>query len=376
MKLFFNLSITKSLFCFSHKTRFSRYLFLLILYATVLPPAAKCQNYEMPAFILSKQANSAVILYKLNSITNTWEVVGNTGKFNIKSLAIDSGNEIIYVVDGGKLGSLNPSTSEFVLIGEIGYAFGENGQVTIDKVYGLAFDSNRNVLYATHRMSGFDILFQINPATGKIVSNSMVNSKGEQADYKAIEIKTFYFGTVYNSDEIIDITYDNERKVLFIAHNYYSNLHGINSYYNIDEMKPKEDYRINPIQNLAGIAFDNDSKFVASFSNNKISEGDAFSGGGVTFDAGILTTIYPNVSIGTIFYGLDFYTIQPCSNEFSLNNSPISNMPKMAMSTINSSAVINVDTEFVAGKSVNLNNNFEVQKLSNFKINIDGNVCK
>jgi len=226
-------------------------------------------------------------------------------------------------------------------------------------------------------MDDFDVLLQINPKTGKIISESMVNHKGKKADYKIVIIETFYLGVVYESKKIIDLAYNNEQKALYIVHNYFNTLHGINSFINIDEQKPKEDFKISPVKDLAGIAFDSEERFFASFSNNQISTGSSPLGGGVTIDFGNLNSIDPNLNEGAFFFGLDFYKPPTsCSNSLQLNNTPIYNAPKNAISTIESSAIINTDATFIAGRSISLNYNFEVTKSATFDAIIDRNVCK
>lgn len=370
--------ITNSTYNFIRKNRLIIYLFLLIIFLTQQLALGQNQTDDAPAFILAQQANNDVELYRLNSITNTWKAVGSTGQSSIRSLAVDSENEIIYAVAGGKLGALNPNTGTFSSIGEIGTGAGEFGDMKIDNVYGLAYDANRKILYASHRRSDFDVLLQINPKTGKIISGSMINNANKKADYKTVLIETFYFGRVYESKDFVDLAYNNEQKTLYIIHNYFSYLHGINSYLNIDEQKPEETYRVSPVQYLASIAFDKEGFFFASFANNQIStEGRPAVGGGVTLDFGELVSIDPNLDRGARFYGLDFYVpTAECNSRLELSNTPISDKPKKAVNTIVSNALINADVSFVAGESISLNADFEVKKIANFEAIIDKNTCR
>jgi len=380
MKLSTNLSITKTTFNSIHKTSIKRCFFLLLFGCiTTLSIGQNKQQHEMSAFILSKRGYDDVVLYKSNSEVKNWKVIGSTGRSNIKSLAADLDNGIIYVVDGGQLGSLSTSTGKFSLIGEIGSGNGEVGNIKMDSIYGLAYDANRNILYATHRMESWDLLLQINPVTGKIISNSMFNTEGKKADYKTIKVITFYLGRNFDSKNFVDLAYDNSEKILYIVDNYFQNIQGLNGYKNIDTKEPLRDIRQSPIKNLAGVAFDEDSNFYGSFSDNKISGPNSFSGGGVTFNPGELTTIDASVDRFTYFYGLDFSTVQqppPCSNYLTINNPPTSSGTQRALYTINSSALIYVDVEFIAGESVNLNNNFEVMKFANFEVDIDSDACR
>jgi len=367
--------ITKTLIYSIRKIRLSNYL---ILFTFCLMHLIALGQNETSAFILAKKGSNDAMLYKVSSTT---KVVGSTERSYIKSLAADSKNNALYAVDGGTLGKLDPNSGKFSVIGEIGYGSGELGYIKIDNVYGLTFDSNQNILYASHRMDGFDVLLQINPKTGKIISNSMTNSKGQKVDYKIIIIKTFFFGDIYESKKFVDIAYNNKDKTLYIVHNYFSDLHGINGYQNIDAKTPNETYRISPISKLAGIAFNNDGEFFGTFSDNRISTtGDLFSGGGIIVETGPLKTIVPFLSSDTFIYGLDFYadtgTVQSCSYNLIVNSLLISNTTKIAINSIQSSSKIYGDAEFIAGNNVLLNNNFEAKKSANFEINIDEDVCR
>jgi len=378
VKMLVNLVfIAKEIFNSAPKKKLIKFLILTICCFGQLMALCQNQRYQVPAFTLAKTIENTVVLYKQNSLTKVWKVVGKTSAENLNSLAIDSNNETIYAVDEGILGTLNPNTGAFSKIGEIGRGYGAKGNIKISNVQGLAFDKNRNILYASHRTDKFDILFQINPKTGKIITNSMINAKGRKADYKVIELKTFFFGGIHDIKKIVDLAYDEQNKILYITYNFYSSVHGIISYINIDEQEPKEYFKTNPITNLAGIALNREGKLFLSFSDNKITTGEKITGGGVTLDLGILNPIDANIgNRDAIFLGLDFYTDNACVNQLQLNDGLISDTPKKASQIIESSALVNFDTKFVAGKYVNLNANFEVKKSANFEILIDENACE
>ncbi len=357
---------------------------LILLIACFIPLLLFGQEkrFEKTGFTLAKQGNNNVVLYKLSS--NSWKPVGSTGRAFIRSLAVDSKNGLIYAVDNQELGTLNASTGKFTSIGKIGNGTGEAGNIKIEFVQGLAFDANQQVLYATQRTSKHDILFKINPKTGGIITQSLVDRRGRRADYKIIMIETYYFGSVYESRNLVDLAYDNNRKTLYISYNYFSTLFGINSYSNIDTQKPTENSRISPVSKLAGIALDEEGKFYVSFSNNQITRGGAITGGGVTVDLGNLNSIDSKAANNTLFLGLDFsdgpvntpLPAPTCNNNMALNSSPSSNTTIRALQTIQSRALIYVDTKLIAGESVTLNNYFQVRKSANFEIQIDEDVCR
>jgi len=292
----------------------------------------------------SQTPGQSVELYAYNSLNQQWKRVGNTGRNNIKSIAVRADNELVYAVDGGTLGTLNPVTAKFTAIGNVGSGNGENGTRSFTNIYGLAFDANRQILYATNRNNnGIDELIKINPSNGKIIKNSMINSSGNLADYKIIEMKTFYFGNLYDSYKFFDLSYSNEEEILYITHNYFSTLHGINGYKNIDTQNPYEDFKVSPVSKLSGVDFDDDGKIYATQSDNRVSTGDVINGvgGGVVQFFSTYKTIDASKSAQTTFFGLDFYKVDYCRNHLTLNSPLLSNCPKIAKSTINSNTKIN-----------------------------------
>jgi len=127
---------------------------------------------KIPCYALAQQNNQAIELIEYNPDVIEWRAIGSTGKFNLKSIAIDSENSIIYSVDKHTLGTLNPVTGKFTTIGRIGVGDGAFGQVDMNNVYGLAWHPTEKILYATQQTSGYDsldMLLKIDPANGKII---------------------------------------------------------------------------------------------------------------------------------------------------------------------------------------------------------------
>jgi len=337
----------------------------LLLVLTIFLSSQKTQaQHLLPGYLLAQSPNQNVELYHYNSLIKKWIRVGKTGRDNIKSLAVDAKNELIYAVDKGTLGTINPTTAQFTAIGNIGSGNGENGTKIFNNIHGLAYNSNQEILYASNRnTNGIDELIKINPLNGKIIKNSMINVAGVLADYKIIEIKTFYLGSLFDSDDFLDLSYDNENDVLFIMHNYYRNYDGINGYKDIDSQNPFEDFRVSPIKDLTGIDVNDEGKIYGVFSDNKVSGGDVIDriGGGVVNFFRTIETIDPNKGIETTFFGLDFYKTNSCKNHIVINGPLLSNYPKVAKLTINSNSTINFGVQYKSGKSISLNNNFEAR---------------
>lgn len=347
---------------------------LLLPFIIVLCTMPAKAQFSLPGYLLSQTPNQNVELYSFNSLSQRWRRVGNTGRANIKSIAVRASNELIYAVDGGTLGKLNPLTAQFTAIGIIGSGNGENGTRTFRNIYGLAFDANSEILYATNRNdSGIDELIKINPLNGRIIKNSMVNSSGNLVDYKILDIRTFYFGNIYDSDNFFDLAYNNEEEILYITHNYFSTLHGISGYKNIDKQNPFVDFSLSPVPQLSGVDFDDQGKLYATQFDNKVSTGDVFIGigGGVVNFFSNFNTIDASKSAQTTFFGLDFYRTDYCRNNLTLNSPLLSSCPKIAKLTINSNTKINLSTQYKAGNSISLNNSFEAPKNYNFEATIE-----
>lgn len=333
---------------------------------------AQSSTVSYPSYILSVKGNNNAELHKYNAATGYWNVLGSTGKNNIWSIAI--GNNKIYAVAGGTLGTLSKTTGQFTAIGNIGTANGPNGAVVIDNIYGFTYNQNDNYFYATHRTTSDDYLLKIDPTNGKVIKNSLRDSNNNLVDYKTLNVRTFYFGQYYNSKKFNDIAYDNSTGSLYLSHNYYSTLSEIIELIDVDNQNFSTGFKLNPIQKLFGIAFDEVSYICATFSDNRISDPYDVTGPSVvnTFVGSANNTIDPTKDSSTYFFGLDF---ERCPTNLTVN-SPLStsNTTQFAASTVSSNLNVNRNVTFVAGDCVALNNSFQVPSYINFEAKID-NLC-
>ncbi|NOG57815.1 MAG: hypothetical protein HND54_08790 [Bacteroidetes bacterium] len=118
-------------------------------------------------------------LYSINRTTGTVTLIGSTGVTNIEAIAyypIPSANKL-FATNGGDFGTLNMSTGAFTLIAEVdggGTANGSAGPQTLNDIDGLMLDGRTFKLWASERNSGStpDLIFQINPNTGRFVPNA------------------------------------------------------------------------------------------------------------------------------------------------------------------------------------------------------------
>jgi len=178
--------------------------------------------HQLPCFAVSEDNGSPNILFEYSPATNSWQEIGVTGSSFVEAMAIDPITETIFATDGGTFGAIDENTGIFTTIGEVGTGNGEFGVINLDDVDGLTYNPTDFVIYATHRISGAgpgtnDLLFQIDPATGKVIPNAMVDANGNPADYAVIqEVLELTIGTdVY---DVQDIAWNPYTGQLFALH--------------------------------------------------------------------------------------------------------------------------------------------------------------
>lgn len=98
--------------------------------------------------------------------------IGITGTDNINAIEYVGATSKLYASDGGTFGTLNAGNGVFSPIGSYGSGIGSLGARTFTEVDGLALDPFTGVLYGTVRMTGADLLIQINLLTGAAVPNA------------------------------------------------------------------------------------------------------------------------------------------------------------------------------------------------------------
>jgi len=331
---------------------------------------------NLPCYSLAQKIGEPAILYEFNPnetdpTINRWSIIGSTNKFNIKSLAIDPQKSIIYAVDSGTLGKLNPITAAFETIGKIGFGYGDFDTIEFNNIHGLAFDLAENVLFATHKVPGFaptsnDLLLKINPETGSIIRHTMLDSLGTTAvDYARIEKTNSWTIGALPILDINDIAFHPFSGQLYAFHKQgnpavLSILNQIDG--NIEQV-------INDVSELdvGGLGFDSFGDLygtsMANFLNNKLStyrKFDIFVG---TSES--LGPVDPDVGDEVSFICFDCLKesieINDCKN-FDLNiNNFVSGGPHYyTKSAINTNAFIDNPTFFTATQEIICYPNFEI----------------
>jgi len=168
------------------------YLFLILLFFALAAQSQVQLNGDLAAFSIGKETGKTDALYQFKEGETSWQKVGHLGTSNVFSIAIDSENFIIYAVDGGNLGAVNPVTANFSIIGNVGSGVGSAGTIVINQIYGLTYEPIEKVLYATHRRANFedDILLKINPQSGEIIKQELLDTAFNQVDYAVIQSST------------------------------------------------------------------------------------------------------------------------------------------------------------------------------------------
>jgi len=198
-------------YLYSNYLNFCFFLGFQLLF--VLPALAQ-QN--LPCYSIAKQVNHSDQLYEYNSVNNVWKNIGITGTFDIESIAVDYENSIIYAVNEGAFGTINPTTAKFIEIKELGNCNGAFGSVLIDDVCAITYDEKNKIVYAVHRNGLLNgILIKVNPQTGDIISEAFIDNNGTSFDYAIVE--GILFGSPQNSliTDIADIAFESEKQILY-----------------------------------------------------------------------------------------------------------------------------------------------------------------
>ena len=117
--------------------------------------------------------------------TNETTIGTGTGTFRVEAAAFQPGTDVLFALDGGRLGTVSLTTGVFsAKASPVGTGSGSAGDIAFDNIDGLTFDPTDGTLYGSQRIAGDapDVLLIINPSTGAHVPNAF----GPGADYVQI----------------------------------------------------------------------------------------------------------------------------------------------------------------------------------------------
>jgi len=329
---------------------------------------------NLPCYSLAQELDEPVVLYEYNPTNMLWRCIGSTNMYSIKSIAIDSKNSIIYAVDSGKLGKLNPITAEFTFIGEIGSGTGDFGEIDFNNIRGLAYHPIDEVLFATHTIPGFsstsnDLLLKVNPLTGGVIRQTMIDSSGidsVRVDYARIEkTNSWTIGalTILDINDIAIHPYSGE---LYAFHK--QGKPAVLSILNQEDGNVEQ--VINDVSelNVGGLGFDSQGDLygtsLADFLDNTLSTYRIFDIFVGTSES--LGPIDPDVGDRTSFICFDctkqIVIIDTCEVEDINITDFVHGGPRYAsLNKIYSNTSNNLPVYYVAGDEINLISNFEIK---------------
>jgi len=369
------IRITMSKFFYSEK--FKAIVIFLFFIINISFFAVGQSSFNLPCYSLAQEVGQPAILYEFNPnetdlTKNKWRCIGNTHKYNIRSLAIDAKKSIIYAVDSGTLGKLNPITAEFETIGNIGSGFGDFDSIEFNNIHGLAYNSIEEVLFATHKVPGFsansnDLLLKISPLTGSIIRHTMLDSLGARAvDYARIEKTNSWTIGALRILDINDIAFHPFSGELYAFHK--QGYPAVLSILNQTDGNIEQVIRDVSELDVGGLGFDSSGDLygtsMANFLDNTLStyrKFDVFVG---TSES--LGPVDPSVGDRTSFTCFDclkkVVEIDNCNSyELNINNFVYGGPYYATKGKINSNATIQYPTFFSAVEEINFSPNFEIQ---------------
>lgn len=354
-------------------------LILTVFYSFNLAIAQPNLNSNLPCYSVATTSVGTSILYELNPITSKWGLINQINRSNIKALAIAGNTNTLFAIDKNELGTINPITAEFKKVGPIGSGNGPIGTILLNDIYGLTYVADEDVLYATHRIFSYDpqtntaiansndILFKINPSTGRVILGAFYGDDYTEID--EIANSTISVPTLY---DVTDIAYDSSTGELLVLHGYQLPLNDIITANSLQD-GTTETFKTLLFKPSLGLTFDAFfNVFVSTVPepNYNNYSGDIYKVNVASSGASRIDTFDPSLTTSTYFSCLDCIKnsigISNCQPVMYLNNySPIRSNYN-AQLDIFSNNQISSTTTYNAGNSITLSNNFSVPTNTNF----------
>jgi cysteine-rich repeat protein len=189
---------------------------------------------------------------EFDPLLNEINVGTGTGTFNTQSIAFHPVTEVLYGSNANQLGTIDLYTGVFTPLPSVfGTAGGALGEIPINDVDGLSFDTHTGTLYGSVRRAGPDLLIQIDPSTGAHVPEAF----GTGIDYVAIS-------PVFGLDDIDDIAIDITNGNMFAV----ANSNDLNDRLILIDKSSgvSTDVGIIGVNNMEGLGFDTDGTLYGS----------------------------------------------------------------------------------------------------------------
>lgn len=341
-------------------------------------------NY--PCYAIATNGTETDSLFKYINNTGFWMNLGALENVNIKAMAIDPFTETIYATSGPVFGIIDTVNVAFKSKGVMGAAYeGEYGNILIEDITGLAFDTSTKRLFGINRITNQtgngrpnspDILVELNCTTGRVIKNAFIDNAGNPSDYAAIgEVND---GTqqdfLFNAKDLAFNPIDGD---LLIAQDQASPTYLIS----VDKLDGEINFILMEVPNadVSGLAFTEYGDLIATTINNP-AYGSFDSFMEIEFNAGYTNSYnyIDNNFRNYAFHCLDCYVRKPgCYDTLSLDNSSFLRNKYKVNGNVEIDLFVNVDTLNVASASeILLKNDFEVTKSSTFCARIDTTICQ
>lgn len=366
------------------KSAFLSILFFQIIFSIT----AKAQqfNNSYPCYAIATNNLETDSLFKYIPEYNTWVNVGALENVNIKAMAINPFDAVIYATSGPLFGTIDTVNLVFNGFGLIGPAYkGDYGPVLIENIVGLAYDITSNRLFGINRITtqigngrpdSPDILLELDCHTGKVVKNAFEDSNGNPSDYATLE--EVNDGT--QQDFIFDakdLAFDPFTGELIVAQDQDSPTYLTL----VDKLTGEIIFVLIEVtaSDVSGLTFTETGDLIGTTlfnpaygSTGKLIEIAYFDG--YTRNLGYIDNSFNNYD----FHCLDCFVRKPgCYDTLYLNNESYLQKKYNVASYAEVEVLVDIDTlKINATDEIFMNNNFEVPKTSNFSAKIDSSICR
>jgi len=142
-------------------------------------------------------------------VTDTFaeSAIGLTGTDHIEGITRVPATNTLYASDEDAFGTIDITTGVFTRIGFYGTGNGTQGSVAFDDVDGLAWDPFEQIMYASVRRGGDDVLIQVDITTGQYVPGAFAGD-----DYVVVE-------KINGLDDIDDIAISTRDGLMYAIQN-------------------------------------------------------------------------------------------------------------------------------------------------------------
>ena len=159
-----------------------RYINLFIFSLVIVSGSLQAQVLKDSCYTIPEDQG---ILVRLDKATGGETTIGSLGLADteeVEAIAFSPNSDTLFASNGADLGFVDLTTGAYTLIGSFGSGDGADGILAFDDVDGLTWDPVNNVLFASVRVPGQDILIRVDRSTGAHIPDAF----GPNIDYVRI----------------------------------------------------------------------------------------------------------------------------------------------------------------------------------------------